>query len=167
MKSDRPRNNRASPTDPEPSRSREPTDRDELKVILDFYDLMLYLIQRCEKFPRHHRYSLGIAIENRLQAILALLIKAKYTQRQTKRQTLAVVNTELEVLRFQLRLAKDLGALPIMSHGHASGLIEGIGAQIGGWTRSIGGGHEAGSGPLGERDQLGQSRARPEEGAPG
>ena len=31
----------------------------ELKVIQDFYDLMLYLIQRVEKFPRHHRYSLG------------------------------------------------------------------------------------------------------------
>ncbi len=32
----------------------------ELKVISDFYDLMLYLIQRIEKFPRHHRYSLVI-----------------------------------------------------------------------------------------------------------
>ena len=38
--------------------------RVELKVIQDFYDLMLYLIQRVEKFPRHHRYSLGITIEN-------------------------------------------------------------------------------------------------------
>ena len=27
----------------------------ELKVIQDFYDFMLWLIQHTEKFPRHHR----------------------------------------------------------------------------------------------------------------
>ena len=33
----------------------------ELKVIADFYDFMLWLIHHTEKFPRHHRYSLGVA----------------------------------------------------------------------------------------------------------
>jgi hypothetical protein len=50
---------------------------EELKVISDFYDFMLWLTQRIEKFPRQHRYSLGIAMENRLQTNLALLLKAK------------------------------------------------------------------------------------------
>ena len=31
----------------------------ELKVIADFYDFMLWLIRHTEKFPRHHRYSLS------------------------------------------------------------------------------------------------------------
>lgn len=114
-------------------------DPKELKVILDFYDLMLYLVQRCERFPRHHRYSLGIAIEGRLHAILGLLIKAKYTARTTKRQSLLLANTELEILRFQLRLAKDLQAFGARSHGHASMLVHEVGMQIGGWLRSIGG----------------------------
>lgn len=148
-------------------RSWERGDQRELKVILDFYDLMLYLIQRCEKFPRNHRHSLGIAIENRLQAILSLLIKAKYTPRGSKRQTLVIVNTELEVLRFQLRLAKDLRALTIKSHGHAAGLIEGVGVQVGGWLRSLGGVHETGSGPLAETDRMGESGPGGEEGTPG
>ena len=39
----------------------------ELKVIADFYDFTLWLIRHTEKFPRHHRYSLGLAMENRLQ----------------------------------------------------------------------------------------------------
>jgi len=42
----------------------------ELKVIADFYDFMLWMIRHTEKFPRHHRYSLGVAIENRLQSKL-------------------------------------------------------------------------------------------------
>jgi hypothetical protein len=52
----------------------------ELKVIQDFYDFTLWLIQHTEKFPRHHRYSLGMAIENRLQRVLELLLRAKYSR---------------------------------------------------------------------------------------
>jgi len=111
--------------------------RQELKVISDFYDYMLWLIQHAEKFPRHHRYSLGIAMENRLQRILELLLRAKYSRE--KAAFLNDANMELEVLRFQVRLAKDLKALPIKSHGHAAEAMQGIGAQIGGWLASKGG----------------------------
>jgi hypothetical protein len=106
----------------------------ELKVIQDFYDFMLWLIQHAEKFPRHHRYSLGIALENRLQRILELLLRAKYSRE--KAAFLSDANMELEVLRFQVRLAKDLKALSIKSHGHAAEVMQGIGAQIGGWLAS-------------------------------
>ena len=112
----------------------QPRAEKELKVIADFYDFMLYLIQRIEKFPRHHRYSLGIAMENRLQAILALLLKAKYAREKTA--LLDDVNVELDVLRFQVRLAKDLKTLPTKSHGHAGKLMLEIGSQVGGWRRS-------------------------------
>ena len=109
------------------------TDR-ELKVISDFYDLMLYLTQRTEKFPRHHRYSLGAAIESRLHGILSLLIQAKYVSE--KQDFLRTANLELEILRFQLRLAKDVQALSIHSHGFAARQMHAIGSQIGGWLKS-------------------------------
>jgi hypothetical protein len=51
---------------------------------------------------------------------------------------LASVNVELEVLRFQLRLAKDLAALPPNSHGHAVKRLGQVGAQVGGWIESLG-----------------------------
>lgn len=109
-----------------------------LQVIQDCYDLTAYLVQRVEKFPRHHRYSLGLAIESRLQTVLALLICARYGHERVA--SLKQANIELEVLRFQLRLAKDLRALPVTSHGHASKLIQGVGAQVGGWLKRSGGG---------------------------
>jgi 23S rRNA-intervening sequence protein len=108
----------------------------ELKVIQDFYDFMLWLIRHTEKFPRHHRYSLGVAMENRLQRILELLLRAKYSR--DKAHHLSEANVELEVLRFQLRLAKDLEALPYKSHGYASQTTHGLGSQIGGWLASRG-----------------------------
>src|SRR4051812_48595660 len=103
----------------------------DLKVIADFYDFMLWMIRHVEKFPRHHRYSLGITIENRLQAILGLLLRAKYEKE--KAEHLRQANLELEILRFQVRLAKDLKALSVDSHGHATKLMLEIGAQVGGW----------------------------------
>lgn len=106
----------------------------ELKVIQDFYDFMLWLIRHTEKFPRHHRYSLGLAMENRLQRILELLLRAKYSRE--KAGHLGSANIELEVLRFQVRLATDLQALSVKSHGYAAHVLQGIGAQIGGWSKA-------------------------------
>jgi len=105
----------------------------ELKVIQDFYDLMLWLIRHTEKFPRHHRYSIGVSIENRVQTVLSTLLRAKYAK--DKAVWLSEANIELEVLRFQLRLAKDLRVLPIRSHGFAARSMDSIGRQIGGWLK--------------------------------
>jgi len=105
----------------------------ELKVIADFYDFMLWMIRHTEKFPRHHRYSLGLAIENRLQTILGLLLRGKYSRKKVG--LLAEANVELEILRFQVRLAKDLRVLPVKSHGYAARSMEAIGSQIGGWMK--------------------------------
>jgi hypothetical protein len=106
----------------------------ELKVIADFYDLMLWMIEHTEKFPRHHRYSLGLVIESRMQVILALLLRAKYSK--DKRAFLEEANLELEILRFQVRLAKDVRALPASSHEHAVKRMLDVGAQIGGWLKA-------------------------------
>ena len=105
----------------------------ELKVISDFYDFMLWLTKHIEKFPRHHRYSLGMGIEKRLQTILSGLLRAKYTK--DKSEILNEANIELEILRFQLRLAKDLKVLPTRSHGYGAKAMLSIGSQIGGWLR--------------------------------
>ncbi|MGD0092792.1 MAG: diversity-generating retroelement protein Avd [Planctomycetota bacterium] len=111
---------------------------EELKVVADFYEFMLWLVQHTEKFPRQHRYSLGIAIENRLQTLLALLLRAKYAKAGGKVAHLTEANLELEILRFQLRLAKDLRALPLKSHEYAAKAVQGLGTQIGGWLKSQG-----------------------------
>lgn len=106
----------------------------ELKIISDFYDFMLWLIKHTEKFPKHHRYSLGLTMENRLQFVLGLLLRAKYAKEKTI--ILGDVNIELEILRFQLRLAKDLKVLPVKSHGYATQSLCSIGSQIGGWLKN-------------------------------
>jgi len=75
-----------------------------------------------------------MSIENRMQAILALILRAQFAK--DKRALLEEANTELDVLRFQVRLAKDLKVLPITSQEHAVALMLDIGAQLGGWIKA-------------------------------
>lgn len=109
----------------------------DLKVISDCYDLAVYLSRRVEKFPRSHRYTLGAEIERRVQALLGDLVRARYASAGERRAAiLAEINVELEVLRFQVRLAKDLNALPVSSYGEAFRQLEQVGTQVGGWLKS-------------------------------
>ena len=86
---------------------------EELPILRAFYDFAVWLIPKIAKFPRDHRFVLGERIERQLYAVLENLIRAKYTR--LRRAILEQVNLELEILRFQLRLAKDLRCLPLKS----------------------------------------------------
>jgi hypothetical protein len=120
----------------------------ELKVIRDCYDLAKYLSEQVRKFPRSYRYTLGADIERRVQGLLAGLLRVKYTAgAEVKTRLLSEINIELEVLRFQLRLAADLRAQALVNQGHAWRLVEGVGVQVGGWLRALPGrANEAGAG---------------------
>ena len=76
-------------------------------------------------------------MEERLQVLLADLIRAKYSPIAGKEGLLRQVNIELEVLRFQLRQAVDLRAIPLGAQESLLDRLRGIGDQVGGWTRSL------------------------------
>jgi 23S rRNA-intervening sequence protein len=106
----------------------------ELTVITKTYDLILWGCNHTSKFPRNHRFVLGERIERNLYGLLEILIRSKYARNKAK--LLEEANLALEVLRFQMRLAKDLQCLKVNSYSHASKSIDDIGRQIGGWLRS-------------------------------
>jgi len=91
------------------------------------------VLPKIAKFPRDHRFVLGERIERQLYGILENLIRAKYTRQ--RKALLEQINTDLEILRFQLRLAKDLKVLPVKSYGLSAQKLVEIGRQVGGWQR--------------------------------
>jgi 23S rRNA-intervening sequence protein len=108
----------------------------ELIVITKTYDLILWSCKHTSRFPRNHRFVLGERIERNLYDLLVKLIAAKYTK--NRQRLLEEANLSLEVLRFQMRLAKDLQCLKVESYGFASKAIDEIGRLVGGWLRSRG-----------------------------
>src|SRR5262245_27419264 len=90
----------------------------ELTVITKSYDLILWSFHHISRFPRNHRFVLGERIERHLYELLETLLKAKYTR--SRLPLLDQANLVLEVLRFQIRLAKDLQCLKVASYGFAA-----------------------------------------------
>lgn len=109
---------------------------DELAVITKTYDLILWSCHHTGRFPRNHRFVLGERIERNLYDLLESLIRAKYSKQ--RKELLDHANLGLEVLRFQLRLAKDLQCLKVDSYGFAAKAVDEIGRLVGGWLKSSG-----------------------------
>jgi hypothetical protein len=111
----------------------------ELPVIRAAYELALELARRVEKFPRHQRTTLGGELARQARDILNALVRARYSTPAARPALLAEANAELEVLRFGLRLACDLKALPFAGHGHLIRLADAVGSQVGGWRKAAAG----------------------------
>src|SRR6516165_285618 len=111
-------------------------DYEELVVITKTYDLILWSCHHTGKFPRNHRFVLGERIERNLYDLLETLIRAKYSK--PRQELLEKANLTQEVLRFQMRLAKDLQCLKVESYGFATKAIDEIGKLVGGWLKSGG-----------------------------
>ena len=79
---------------------------------------------------------LGERIERNLYDLLETLIQAKHTRQ--RQPLLERANLMLQILRFQMRLAKDLQCLNIESNGFAAKLIEEIGNLVGGCLKTRG-----------------------------
>src|SRR3954449_1026281 len=92
--------------------------QEELTVLTKTYDLILWSCHHTGQFPRNHRFVLGERIERNLYGLLETLIAAKYTKQ--RQRLLEVANLSLEVLRFQMRLAKDLQCLKVESYVFAA-----------------------------------------------
>jgi hypothetical protein len=106
---------------------------EELIVITKTYDLILWSCRHTSRFPRNHRFVLGERIERNLYNLLEILIRAKYSR--DRKRLLEEANLALEVLRFQMRLAKDLQCLKVESYGFAAKAIDEVGRLVGGWIR--------------------------------
>jgi hypothetical protein len=106
---------------------------EELPIIREYYEFVLWLTPKIGKFPRDLRFTLGERLEVVLFVVLELLLRARFARE--KLLILDQINIELEILRFQIRLAKDLQALSMKAYGDAAKKLVSIGKQLGGWRK--------------------------------
>ena len=110
------------------------TKNEEMVVITKTYDLILWSCGHTGRFPRNHRFVLGERIERNLYGLLETLIRARYTA--ARQPLLDEANLALEILRFQMRLAKDLQCLKTESYAFAATAIDEIGRLVGAWRKA-------------------------------
>ena len=89
--------------------------------------------ERIIRFPVQQRSGLGARIDAKIFTGLEQLIRAYYAK--DKLALLAEINLELEILRYYLRLCKDLKLLSIKQYEYALRLLFDIGQSLGGWIK--------------------------------
>ena len=105
----------------------------EVDAVTKFYDLLLWMVPKLDKFPRNQKYLIGERIETLLLDILELLLEAAYSR--NKVAALRQANLKLEKLRYLVRLSKDLKLINMQAYEQAARRIDEVGRSVGGWLR--------------------------------
>lgn len=98
------------------------------------HETLLWLIPHLDKFPRARRFTLGERLEEDLLDVLEALTEAAFSREKTP--PLRRANLRLQVVRHLWRLSYELRVIPSQRYEHGARLLEGLGAQVGGWFRS-------------------------------
>ena len=107
---------------------------EELEIAQRTEQMIQYGYQATRHFPKSERHVLSQQIRNGMWELLELVIRCG--KRYHKKTTLADLDIQLELLRRQIRSAKDLGFLPFKQYEVWSRYLDEIGRMIGGWMKS-------------------------------
>ena len=100
-------------------------------VVQKSYELALWLLPKVERFPRSYRFTVGDRITAATLDLMAALVEAAYAARRDV--PLQRAQQQINVLRFLVRLAKDLKLLTADSHGFVADQVDELGRMTGGW----------------------------------
>ncbi len=99
-------------------------------------EVVLWLFEKVNTFPKKQRFILGQQIENSALACLRLIIEANNSHCiDTVLLKLDLLNVELEVLRDLLRVAYEVNFLKGTSLGYIVAQIDEVGKMRGGWAK--------------------------------
>ncbi len=111
----------------------------ESPIFAKTYDLIQWLVPKSSKFSRQYRFSLALPILEHAFALQRNLVQAaKAGDKAEAARHLKEADVELTLLRYKIRLCRDLNMLQLGSYEHASRLIDEIGRLLGGWQKKIG-----------------------------
>ncbi len=90
-----------------------------------------------DHLPKKSRYTLGDKIDGRFIQILELLNVASYQAPADKLSTLNKAVSTMDLLKFLLRIAWEVGAMDDKKYTVLSEELNEVARQIGGWKKGI------------------------------
>jgi hypothetical protein len=105
----------------------------DLPILQKTYDLIRWYVPILHRLPRNHQFDLGKRLTKYLYDLLEGLIVARY--KADKLTDLELLNSKLEILRYQSRLLLDFNLVSIDRYEYAVKSIDSIGQDLGGWIK--------------------------------
>ncbi len=106
----------------------------DLPVFKDVYKMTLRLFELTSNFPREYKFTLG----QDLKRDCILLVRYIYRANKTKDKTVYLEQflDSFEVVKFEVRLCRDLKLLTIKQQAELTVFMDSIGKQITAWRNS-------------------------------
>lgn len=104
-------------------------------VFLKWYQTTNWIMDRCERMPKHTRFSLTGRILQITLEVQELLLEAIYNK-EKRVEYLSDVNIRLEKLRIFFRLCKDRRYISFQQYQYIVLEFEQVGKMVGGWIKS-------------------------------
>lgn len=106
----------------------------DLPVYRDTYKLILKIFEYTKDFPKDYKYTLGQDMKrDALQLVRSIYRANKSVQ---KKEHLDDFMDDFELIKLEIRLCTDMKVLPIKKQAELSLLMDSIGKQITGWSKS-------------------------------
>ncbi len=103
---------------------------EELKLVQKSTDLLQWMFTHTNKFPKSHRFSIAVRIENQFLEFLELVSLAEY--RRNKLPLLQKADEHLFRLRLLVRLSHAMKFINTGSYEFAAKGLDEIGRMLGG-----------------------------------
>jgi hypothetical protein len=106
----------------------------DLPVYRDTYKLILKIFEFTKDFSKEFKYTLGQDMKrDALQLVRSIYRANKSTN---KKEHLETFLDDFELLKLEIRLCTDMKILPIKKQAELSLLMDSIGKQITGWSKT-------------------------------
>ena len=112
---------------------------ENLKVFQKWLDMGKYLYVAIQSYPRSEKYTLGSDTRQAMIRVGRYIYRANVLHNETleKRRMIEHADMELVDLQLLIRLAVELGFLPLKKYERLSGMAVEIGKMLGGWIKAI------------------------------
>jgi hypothetical protein len=113
-----------------------PQDHEEMLIIKKGFDFSRWLFQHTGKFPRSHRFSVAVRLENSVLDFIELTRVAN--MRRDKLPLLKRADEALERIRLLFRLSYEMHFINLTSYEFGSSQLVEMGKLLGGWIKKPG-----------------------------
>lgn len=112
---------------------------EDMIVFTRMFDLLAWLLPKCERFPRMYRSSVTQRLMDSALDAQEQLFAAQSVRGKPRVACLQGADTALAKVRLYLRLAHHWQWLSDGQYGHVSQMVAEIGRLLGGWLKQAGG----------------------------
>lgn len=102
-------------------------------VFVAYYDMVGWILDRVEKFPKSQRFVFGQRLANHAVDVLELITTALYSRRRIEH--LRAANRKLQTVRVLTRMCCDRKLISRRQYIYASEKLTEVGSMLGGWLK--------------------------------